>query len=45
MPKHISKTASHQMLSKSGNPGLKRLTAILNAAGLRLAVRPVEHAE
>jgi DNA-binding phage protein len=33
------------MPSKSGNPELKSLTAILNAAGPRLAVRPAERAE
>ena len=29
------------MLSASGNPELRSLTAILNAAGLRLSVKPV----
>ncbi len=37
--------AIYRMLWKSGNPELKSFTAILNAAGLRLAVRPVKHAE
>jgi len=41
----LSREATYRMLSKSGNPELKSLTAILNAAGLRLAVRPAEHAE
>lgn len=41
----LSREATYRMLSKSGNPELKSLTAILNAAGLRLAVRPVDLAE
>jgi DNA-binding phage protein len=30
------------MLSTSGNPELRSLTAILAATGLRIAVRPIE---
>ncbi|MEK6212158.1 MAG: addiction module antidote protein [Pseudomonadota bacterium] len=41
----LSREATYRMLSKSGNPELKSLTAILNAAGLRLAVRPADLAE
>lgn len=41
----LSREATYRMLSKSGNPELKSLTAILNAAGLRLAVRPAERTE
>ncbi len=41
----LSREATYRMLSRSGNPELKSLTAILNAAGLRLAVRPTEHGE
>lgn len=41
----LSREATYRMLSKSGNPELKSLTAILNAAGLRLAVRPVDLAD
>ena len=42
---NLSLKATYRMLSKSGNPELKSLTAILNAAGLRLAVRPADVAE
>lgn len=41
----LSREATYRMLSKSGNPELKSLKAILYAAGLRLAVRPAERAE
>ncbi len=30
------------MLSKSGNPELRSLKAVLAATGLRIAVRPIE---
>jgi DNA-binding phage protein len=30
------------MLSKSGNPELRGLTAVLAATGLRIAVKPIE---
>ena len=36
----LSREATYRMLSESGNPELKSLTAILGAAGLRLSVKP-----
>jgi probable addiction module antidote protein len=38
----LTREAVYRMLSKSGNPELRSLTAILSAAGLRLSVRPIE---
>ena len=38
----LTREATYRMLSKGGNPELKSLTAVLNAAGLRLSVKPVE---
>ena len=43
----LTREATYRMLSGSGNPELKSLTAVLAAAGLRLAVKPagsVRHA-
>ena len=37
----LTREATYRMLSKSGNPELRSLTAILGAAGLRLSVRPI----
>jgi len=37
----LTREATYRMLSKSGNPGLRSLTAILGAAGLRLSVKPI----
>lgn len=37
----LTREATYRMLSASGNPELRSLTAILGAAGLRLSVRPV----
>lgn len=37
----LTREATYRMLSASGNPELRSLTAILDAAGLRLSVRPV----
>ena len=37
----LTREATHRMLSKSGNPELRIVTAILGAAGLRLSVRPI----
>ncbi len=37
----LSREATYRMLSESGNPELKSLTAVLNAAGLRLSVKPM----
>ena len=40
----LTREATYKMLSKSGNPELRSLTAVLAATGLRLAVKPiVEH--
>jgi probable addiction module antidote protein len=36
----LTREATYRMLSKTGNPELRSLTAILAAAGLRLAVVP-----
>ncbi len=38
----LTREATYRMLSRSGNPELRSLTALLAAAGLRLAVRPIE---
>lgn len=37
----LTREAAYRMLSKSGNPELRSLNAILAAAGLRLSVRPI----
>ncbi len=37
----LTREATYRMLSASGNPELSSLTAILDAAGLRLSVKPV----
>ena len=37
----ITREAAYRMLSKSGNPELRSLNAILGAAGLRLSVKPM----
>jgi len=38
----LTREATYKMLSKSGNPELRSLNAVLAATGLRLAVRPIE---
>jgi DNA-binding phage protein len=38
----LTREAAYRMLSKSGNPELRSLNAILGAAGLRLSVKPVD---
>ena len=38
----LTREATYRMLSKSGNPELRSLTAVLAATGLRIAVRPKE---
>lgn len=38
----LTREAAYRMLSKSGNPELRSLNAILAAAGLRLSVKPVD---
>jgi len=37
----LTREATYRMLSRSGNPELRRFTAILHAAGLKLSVEPV----
>lgn len=37
----LTREATYRMLSASGNPELRSLTAILGAAGLRLSVEPI----
>jgi len=37
----LTREATYRMLSATGNPELRNLTAILDAAGLRLSVKPV----
>ena len=37
---NLTREATYKMLSKSGNPELRSLKALLAATGLRLAVRP-----
>ncbi len=37
---HLNRESLYRMLSKSGNPSLDSLTAVLNACGLRLAIQP-----
>ena len=38
----LTREATYRMLSESGNPELKSLTAVLGAAGLRLSVKPMQ---
>jgi len=38
---NLTREATYRMLSESGNPELKSLTAVLAAAGLRLSVKPI----
>ena len=38
----LTREATYRMLSESGNPELRSLTAILGAAGLRLSVKAIE---
>lgn len=38
----LTREATYKMLSRSGNPELRSLTAVLEAAGLRIAVKPIE---
>ena len=41
----LTREATYRMLSASGNPELKSLTALLAAAGLRLSVKPANAAK
>ena len=38
----LTREATYKMLSKSGNPELRSLTSVLEAAGLRISVKPLE---
>ena len=38
----LTREATYKMLSKSGNPELRSLSAVLKATGLRIAVKPIE---
>ena len=38
----LTREATYKMLSKSGNPELRSLNAVLRATGLRIAVRPID---
>ena len=38
----LTREATYKMLSKSGNPELRSLKAVLKATGLRIAVKPIE---
>jgi probable addiction module antidote protein len=40
----LTREATYKMLSKTGNPELRSLKALLAATGLRIAVRPIEKA-
>jgi probable addiction module antidote protein len=37
----LTREATYKMLSRSGNPELRSLTSVLEAAGLRIAVKPL----
>ena len=37
----LTREATYKMLSRSGNPELRSLSAVLKAAGLRIAVKPL----
>jgi len=39
---HLNRESLYRMLSKSGNPSLESLSAVLQACGLRLAVQSSE---
>ena len=38
----LTREATYKMLSRSGNPELRSLTSVLEATGLRIAVKPIE---
>ena len=38
----LTREATYKILSRSGNPELRSLNAVLRATGLRIAVRPIE---
>lgn len=37
----LTREATYKMLSRSGNPELRSLSAVLKATGLRIAVKPI----
>jgi hypothetical protein len=37
----LTREATYRMLSESGNPALRSLTAVLAATGLQLSIKPV----
>ena len=39
---NLTREATYKMLSKSGNPELRSLSAVLKATGLRISVKPIE---
>lgn len=39
---NLTREATYKMLSRTGNPELRSLTAVLEAAGLRISVKPIE---
>ena len=39
---HLTREATYKILSKSGNPELRSLSAVLKATGLRIVVKPIE---
>ena len=39
---NLTREAAYRILSKSGNPELRSLSALLAAAGLRLSIRPID---
>ena len=38
----LTREATYKMLSRSGNPELRSLRSVLEAAGLRIAVKPID---
>ena len=38
----LTREATYKMLSKTGNPELRSLSAVLKATGLRISVKPIE---
>jgi len=38
---NLTREAAYRILSKSGNPELRSLTAVLAATGLRISVKPI----
>lgn len=38
---HLTREATYKMLSKTGNPELRSLSAVLKATGLRISVKPI----